>query len=113
LVGFYILIIFGAAIGFAFSNGILFALSFLGTALLPCFAVGTIKWGIMLGDKQQKIGVPLAGLVLLALAYWLSGRVSLQLVGYHVSGLGLLLFSSLVGLAVPLAWGGPPTEKSN
>ena len=104
---FYSLIVFAAAIGFVFSNGILFALNFLGAAYLPLIAAAGIKWGLVAGDSQQKVGVPIVGLILLGLGYWLSRDVSLQLFGYHVSGLTLVIIGALVGfIAIPTAWGG-------
>lgn len=113
MVVYYTLAVFGVAFAFVFSNGILFALSFLAVALLPCWAVGAAKCGIMAGDKQQRIGVPLVALLPLAFAYWLSGGVELHAFGYPVSGLALLIVSCLLGLTVPLRWGGPVPGNSN
>ena len=103
----YQLVIFGLGIGFIFTNGIVFALYFVGTTTIPCIAVAGIKWGIFRGDRQERIGVPLVGILLLAFAYWLSTRVSILILGHHLSGLALALIGAFIGLiGVPLSWGG-------
>jgi len=110
LVVYYTLAVLGGTIAFLFSNGILFALTFLAVGLLPCFAVGAAKWGIFAGDKQQSIGVPIVALIPLGFAYWLSRGIALQVFGYHLSGLALLLLSAIIGLATPLWMGGSPEK---
>jgi hypothetical protein len=102
----YTLAIFGVAIAFIFINGVVFALYFLGTAMVPCIAVAGMKWGLLRGDKQQRVGVPLVAIALLVFAYWLSTGVSIQIMGHQVSGLALGLIGALIGLVgVPLSWG--------
>ena len=113
MAGYYTIAVFSVAIAFMFSNGIGFALSFLGAAWIPCCAIGAIKLGIIAGDKQQKVGVPLVGLIPLAFGYWLSGKVDLHVFGHHLSGFGLFIVSCVIGLTVPLAWGGGIPQKSN
>lgn len=113
MIGYYFLAIFFSAIGFAFSNGIVFALSFLGAAYLPCVAIAGAKWGILMGDSQQKIIVPIIGFVLLALAYWLSTNINIHLLGFTLSGFGLAIISGLIGLVgVPTSWGGSSSPKT-
>jgi len=74
--------------------------------MIPCIATVGMKWGILLGDRQQKVAVPLVTLLLLAFAYWLSRSVSLQVFGYRLSGLVVVMIGAFVGLVgVPLSWG--------
>jgi hypothetical protein len=101
------MIVTPVAIVFAFKIGFVFALCFFGTVAIPCVAVAGARWGVLAGDKQQKIGVPIVGLLLLAFAYWLSTYVSVKVFGVRVSGLILLIISGVIGLiGVPLSWGG-------
>ena len=102
----YTLAIFGVGTAFIFTNGVVFALCFLGTAMVPCIAVAGMRWGLSRGDKQQRVGVPLVAIALLAFAYWLSTGVSIQIVGHHLSGLALGLIGAFIGfVGVPLSWG--------
>ena len=71
----WVLVTFTVAAVFAFQNSIGFAVTFLGTCWLPCFVVGTAKWGLMRGDRSQKVVVPIIAAVVLAFAYWLSTKV--------------------------------------
>ena len=104
---FWFMIIVPVAIVFAFKNGLGFALCFFGTAAVPCIAVAGGRWGLLAGDPQQKIGVPIVALLLLAFAYWLSSHVSVTAFGVQISGLTLLIISCIIGLlGVPLSWGG-------
>lgn len=98
----YFVVVLVCTIVFVFQTGILFALSFLGTTALPLIAVAAGKWGIARGDKQQKIGIPIIALILVAAAYWLSLGVSITLFQVHLSGLALLVVSGAIGLLVPL-----------
>jgi hypothetical protein len=108
----YTLIVVGITIAFIFQNGLVFALCFLGTAMIPCIAVAGMKWGILMGDRQQKIGVPLVALALLGFAYWLSSAVSIQIGGTQLSGLVVGLIGAFIGLfGVPLSWGGTPVSS--
>ena len=101
----YTLAVFGVAIAFIFANFLVFALAFVGTSMLPCLAVAGAKWSILKGDGQQKIVGQVFSALLLALAYWLSNGVSIQLFGYHLSGVTIGLIGALVGLVgVPLSW---------
>lgn len=111
MVGYYATVVTILAIAFVFTNGIVFALCFFGTAVIPCIAVAGMRWGIVRGDNQQRIGVPVVAVLLLLFAYWLSTGVSLQLFGYRISGLAFGLISAFVGTWVPLAWG--PTPSPN
>jgi len=107
MAAYYFLAVLGVATAFIFSNGILFALKFVAVAMIPCCAVGAMKWGVIAGDKQQKIGVPLVGLILLAFPYWLSSDVWLSAFGHYISGLALFGISAVIGIiGLPLAWGG-------
>lgn len=109
MVIFYALAVFGVAIASIFTNGLVFALLFVGTSMLPCLAVATAKWSILKGDSQQKIVIPVISVFLLALAYWLSNGVWIQLFGYHLNGMTIGLMGALVGLlGVPLSWADPP-----
>jgi hypothetical protein len=109
----YTLAVFGVGIAFIFTNGIVFALCFLGTTMVPCIAVAGMKWGFLRGDKQQKVGVPLVAIALLGFAYWLSTGVSIQVMGHHLSGLALGLIGAFIGLVgVPLSWGGSTPNAS-
>ena len=113
MVRLYTLAIFCITTAFLFVNGIAFALSFFGAALLPCVAVAGAKWGILRGDRQQKIGVPVIGVMLLAFAYWLSTGISVRLFGLNLSGLSFVVIGSLIGLVgVPIAWGASGSSKS-
>jgi hypothetical protein len=103
----WFMIVTPVAIVFAFKIGLVFALCFFGTVTVPCVAVAGARWGVLAGDKHQKIGVPIVGLLLLAFAYWLSTYVSVHVFGVQVSGLILVIISGVIGLiGVPLAWGG-------
>jgi hypothetical protein len=103
----WFLIITPIAVVFVFKHGFAFALCFFGTASVPCIAVAGVRWGVVAGDNQQKVGVPLVGLLMLAFAYWLSTYVSVTVFGLRISGLILMIISSIIGLiGVPLAWGG-------
>jgi hypothetical protein len=105
LVVFYTLAVFWMAITFIFTKDIVSALRFFGTAMIPLVAIAGLKWGVLKGDREQKIGVPLVAILLLAFAYWLSTGVSIQLFGYNLSGLELGLAGGFVGLVgVPLSW---------
>ncbi len=105
MAGLYFLAILGIAVVFVFKNGVAFALSFLGTAIIPCVAIAGMKWGLMKGDRQQRIGVPIVALLLLAFAYWLSTGVSVQVFGHNLSGLTLGIIGSVIGLiGIPLSW---------
>lgn len=91
-----------------FRTALFFALTFLGTTTIPLIAVVGIKWAILTGDRQQKIGVPIIVLALLAFAYWLSIGVTIQAFDYNVSGLALLIISAGLGLiSAPAALAGP------
>jgi len=83
-----------AALVLAFKIGVVFALCFFGTVSVPCVAVAGARWGVIAGDKQQKIGVPTVGLLLLAFAYWLSTYVSVKVFGVEISGLTLMIIRS-------------------
>jgi hypothetical protein len=110
----YTAIIFPAGIVFIFTEGILFAIRFVGTAMLPCIAMAGLKWGVLMGDRQQKIGVPLVAVLLLAFSYWLSNGVSIQIFGHHLSGFVLALIGAFIGLTgIPLSWAGPAPPHSN
>ena len=100
------------ALIFAFTNGITYALAFLGTCLIPEIAVAGIRWGLIHGDKQQRIGTPLVGLVLLAFGFWLSTGVSLHIFGFTVSGIALASIGAVLGFCVPLSWGGVPDREA-
>jgi len=101
----WVLVTFVVAVVFAFKNSLGFALIFLGTCWLPCFVVGTGKWGLLRGDRSQKIAVPLIAAVILAFAYWLSTMVEVQFSGYLISGLMIWIASALIGLTAPLSMG--------
>jgi len=103
--GLYFLAILSLTAIFVFKNGILFALGFLGTTMIPCIATVAAKWGIIRGDARQKLFVPAFALLLLWVAYWLSKSVSLDAGGIHLSGIALLAIGAIVGLVgVPLRW---------
>jgi hypothetical protein len=110
---FWSLIVFPVAVVFAFQHGLLFALGFLGTSWIPCIAVAGAKWGVIRGDRQQRIGVPVVAALLLAFAYWLSTGVEVLVFGHIISGLTLFLISAVLGLTVPLAMGGAAVRRSN
>jgi hypothetical protein len=100
---YYFIAIFSLTLVFAFKNGILFALSFLGTTTLPAISITAMRWAIARGNRAQKIGVPIFGALLVAFAYWLSLGVSGDAFGLHVSGQVLLVISGVVGFFLPLA----------
>jgi hypothetical protein len=103
----YTLAIFGMGVALIFTSGIVFVLYFVGTAMIPCVAVTGLKWGILRGDRQQRIGVPLVAVLLLAFGYWLSSDLSIFIFGHHLSGFALFLIGAFIGLVgVPLSWGG-------
>jgi hypothetical protein len=110
----YTLAVFGIGTAIIFTGGFVFALCFVGTAMIPCIAVAGMKWGLLRGDRQQRIGVPLVAIMLLIFVYWLSTGVSIQVMGYHLSGLTLALIGGFVGLVgIPLSWGGSGPSNSN
>jgi hypothetical protein len=74
-------------VGMVFRGDIWNALCLGGTSLLSLVAAGGLKFGILWGDKAQKIGVLLVAFALLVLAYWLSSGFSVEVFGYQVSGL--------------------------
>jgi len=114
MVMFYTLAIFGMAIAFMFTKDIVSAFSFFGTAMIPLVAVAGLKWGVLRGDSEQKIGVPLVAILLLAFAYWLSTGVSIQIFGYNLNGLVLGIAGSFVGLVgIPLSWAASSTSASS
>jgi hypothetical protein len=104
VIGLYALVIFVVGVIFVFDNGIAFALRFFGTAMVPAVAIVGMKWGLVKGDAQQKVGVPLIALALLAFAYWLSTGVSVQIGGYHLNGWAVGLIGVFVGLASSTSW---------
>jgi len=109
----WFIIILVIAIVLAFKNGPTFALCFFGTTAIPCVAVAGAKWGLVAGDAQQKIGVPVIALILLAFAFWLSTYVSVTAFGIEISGLVLMAIGGVIGLAgVPLAWGGQAPQRN-
>jgi hypothetical protein len=67
MIGLYVLAMMGIAMVLLVNDGIALAVSFYGAALLPCIAVAGAKWGSLKGDGQQKISVPLIGVVLLGI----------------------------------------------
>lgn len=105
MAGLYFLIVLCIAVVFIFKNGVIFALSFLAVTMIPCIAIAAAKWGVMRGDAQQKLFVPVVALLLLAFAYWLSPGVSVNVASVHLSGFVLMLIGGFVGLVgVPLRW---------
>lgn len=108
----WVLVTFTVAAVFAFQNSIGFAVTFLGTCWLPCFVVGTAKWGLMRGDRSQKVVVPIIAAVVLAFAYWLSTKVEVHISGYLISGFVLWIVSALIGLTVPLSMGPNPVKST-
>lgn len=105
MAGLYLLAILSLTAILVFKNGILFALGFLGTTMIPCIATMAAKWGIIRGDARQKLFVPAFALLLLWVAYWLSRSVSLDAGGIHLPGIALLAIGGIVGLVgVPLRW---------
>jgi len=100
----YVLAIFGVAVALAFKVSVAIAFYFFVASMISCVAAAGFKWGLLRGDKQQRIGVPIVAILLLGFAYWLSSGVSLEIFGHHVSGLVCCLIGAAVGLlGVPLA----------
>ena len=54
MIGLYTLAIFGVGIAFIFINGVVFALCFLGTAMVPCIAVAGSEMGLIEGRQTTK-----------------------------------------------------------
>jgi hypothetical protein len=52
----------------------------------------------LFGNDQQRFGVPIVAVILLAFAYWLSTNVLLKLYGYDTDGFTLLAISAVIGL---------------
>jgi tetratricopeptide (TPR) repeat protein len=75
------------------------ALCLCGTSFISLIAAGGLKFGILRGDKAQRVGVPIIALVLFAFAYWLSNGFSVQLFGYNLSGLTWGAIGALIGIA--------------
>jgi len=114
MVALFTLAVFGIGISFIFTTGLLFGICFIGAAMVPCIAIAGMKWGILRGDRQQRIGVPLVATLLLAFAYWLSTGVSVHIMGHHLSGLALALIGAFIGLVgVPVSWGGSAPSNSS
>jgi hypothetical protein len=78
--------------------GIISALCLFGTSMISFTAAGGLKFGILWGDKAQKIGVPLLAVLFLAFAYWLFSGFSVQLLGYHLSGLTWGIIGVVIGI---------------
>jgi hypothetical protein len=74
------------------------ALCLFGTSFISLVAAGGFKFGLLWGDNQQRIGVPLVALVLFALAYWLSAGFGVQIFGYHFSGLEWGALGAAIGI---------------
>jgi hypothetical protein len=100
----YVLAIFGMAVALAFKVSVAMAFYFFAASMISCVAAAGFKWGLLRGDKQQRIGVPIVAILLLGFAYWLSLGVSVAIFGLHLSGLLCCLIGAAVGLlGVPLA----------
>jgi hypothetical protein len=84
--------------GMVFRGDIWNSLCLGGTSLLALVAAGGLKFGILWGDRAQKIGVPLVACVLLVLAFWLSSGFSVELFGYQLSGLMWAAAGAVIGL---------------
>jgi hypothetical protein len=90
----------------AIKVGVLVGLSAFGASFLAVVAAGGLKFGLFLGDRAQKIGVPIVAVLLLTFAYWLSGGFSVHLFGVALSGEAWAIIGGLVGLVcVPADWG--------
>jgi hypothetical protein len=86
--------------------GVLVGLTAFSASFLAVVAAGGLKFGLFLGDRAQKIGVPIVAVLLLTFAYWLSGGFSVQLFGVALSGEAWAIIGGLVGLVcVPADWG--------
>ena len=60
-------------------------LSAVGTALFSMTAAGVLKWGILWGNRPQKILFPVVAIAFFAFAYWLAGKFSFLVVADHPS----------------------------
>lgn len=85
-------------VGMVFRGDIWNALRLGGTSVLSLVAAGGLKFGILWGDRAQKIGVPLVAFAPLVLAYWLSSGFSEEVFGYQVSGLMWGAVGAAIGL---------------
>jgi TPR repeat protein len=74
------------------------ALCLFGTSFVSLIAAGGLKFGLLRGDKAQRIGVRLVALVLFALACWLSSGLSVQVLGYSLSGIMWGAIGAIIGI---------------
>ena len=86
------------ALGFLLRGEVKFALCLFGTSMLSLTAAGGLKFGLLWGDKSQRIGVPIVALLIFAIAYWLSAGFSVQLFGHYISGLTWGIIGAAIGL---------------
>ncbi len=86
------------ALGLLFRGEVKFALCLFGTSMLSLTAAGGLKFGLLWGDKSQRIGVPIVALLIFAIAYWLSAGFSVQLFGHYISGLTWGIIGAAIGL---------------
>ncbi len=92
----YLAASFVLTLGALIDNEIHVALCLGGTSFISLIAAGGLKFGILWGDRAQKIAVPLVALLLFAFAYWLSPGFYVQLWGHRLSGLTWGLIGVLV-----------------
>jgi len=94
----YFIISIILAVASFFRTGTSVALCLFGTSMISLVAAGGLKFGILWGDRAQKIGVPLVAILLLGFAYWLSSGFSVQIFGYQLSGLTWGIIGAVIGL---------------
>ncbi len=94
----YLFLSAAIAITGAMKAGVLVGLSAFGASFIAVVAAGGLKFGLLWGDRAQKIGVPIVAMLLLTFAYWLSGGFSAQLFGVALSGEAWAIIGGLVGL---------------
>lgn len=106
-------VVISASLALAFTRGFTASLELLGACLLPVFAVGGTKWSLIRGDTAQRIGGPAIGMLIFVLGYWIAGTFSIRIFGAAYGGHMLAVAGAIIGLTVPLAMGGPPSQPKD
>jgi hypothetical protein len=102
-----------SAFVFAVTGEFWFALRFLAVCWLPCFAVGGMKWSILIGYNSERACGLIFGCLMLAVAGWICGGSALQVLGHNVSGFAILAISAAAGLTMPFTMPIPTQGPSN
>ena len=74
------------AISAAINAGLLVGVYTFAASSLGVTAGGGLKFGLLWGDKQQRIGVPVVAILLIALVLWLGSGFSVTMFGRIIGG---------------------------